>query len=74
MEPVKSRPFAGRSGGVFLDKPARREESFGQRAIGFVIDLVSVEGAIAVALGDARGGKAALFALHFLALAGAGDP
>ena len=36
--------------------------------------LIAVEGVMAVALGDVRGGNAAFLAQHLLALTGAGDP
>lgn len=59
---------------ICFDEFAGGLQSSSQRTVGFVVDLVVVEGAFAVALGNVRGGEAILFALHLLALAGAGDP
>ncbi len=71
----EEQTFAGGVDGIGLDEFARGEMSPAQRLIGAVKGgFVAIERVLAIALGDAGRGEAALFAIGFLALAGAGDP
>ncbi len=61
----EEQALAGGVDGVGLDELARGLRAEAERAVGAVVDLVVVEGAIAVALRNVRRGEAALLALQF---------
>src|SRR5580704_19714587 len=71
----EEQAFACGVDGICIDKLARGEMSAAERLIGSAeTGFVAVQRVLAVALGDVGSGEAALFAVSFLAFAGAGDP
>jgi hypothetical protein len=71
----EEQALAGGIHGVSLDKLAGGQVGAAQRGVGAAEGgLIAVQGVMAVALGNVRGGQAALFAHHLLALAGARNP
>ena len=71
----EEQAFAGGVDRVGFDKLARGKMCAAQRLIRAAeCGFVAIERVLAIAFGDVGGGDAALFAVSFLTLAGAGDP